>query len=58
MSGNSLSSWLSKFFNKCMAKGEFRNLLKTAQITPIPKLLLNLLLMIDQNPAFQPSPKF
>jgi len=30
-------SWLA-FFNKCVAKGEFPNLLKIAQITPIPKI--------------------
>jgi len=38
ISASSLSSWLSEFFNKCMAKGEFLNLLKIAQITPIPKI--------------------
>jgi len=38
ISANSLSSWLSEFFNKCMAKGEFPNLLKIVQITPIPKI--------------------
>jgi len=38
ISSSSLSSWLSEFFNKCMAKGEFPNLLKIAQITPIPKI--------------------
>ena len=38
ISASSLSSWLSEFFNKCMAKGKFPNLLKIAQITPIPKI--------------------
>jgi len=38
ISASSLSSWLSEFFNKCMAKGEFPNLLKIAQITPISKI--------------------
>jgi len=38
VSASSLSSWLSEFFNKCMAKGEFPNLLQIAQITPIPKI--------------------
>jgi len=38
ISASSLSSRLSEFFNKCMAKGEFLNLLKIAQITPIPKI--------------------
>jgi len=38
ISVSSLSSWLSQFFNKCMAKGEFPYLLKIAQITPIPKI--------------------
>jgi len=38
ISTSSLSLWLSEFFNKCMAKGEFPNLLKIAQITPIPKI--------------------
>ena len=38
ISASSWSSWLSEFFNKCMAKGEFPNLLKIAQITPIPKI--------------------
>jgi len=37
ISASSLSSWLSEFFNKCMAKGEFPNL-KIAQITSIPKI--------------------
>jgi len=37
-SASSLSSWLSEFFNKCMAQGEFPNILKIAQITPIPKI--------------------
>jgi len=32
------SSWLSDLFNKCMAKGEFPNLLKIAQVTPKPKI--------------------
>ena len=31
-------SWLFELFNKCVAKGEFANLLKIAQITPIPKI--------------------
>jgi len=38
ISASSLSSLLSEFFNKCMAKGEFPHLLKIAQITPIPKI--------------------
>jgi len=38
ISASSLSSWLSEIFNKCMAKGEFPNLLKIAQITSIPKI--------------------
>jgi len=38
LSANSLCSWLSKFFNKCIAKGAFPNLLKVAQITPIAKI--------------------
>jgi len=38
ISASSLSSWLSEFFNKCIAKSEFLNLLKIAQITPIPKI--------------------
>jgi len=38
ISASSLSSWLSEFLNKCMAKAEFPNLLKIAQITPIPKI--------------------
>jgi len=38
ISAGSLSSWLSGFFNKCMAKGEFPNRLKIAQISPIPKI--------------------
>ena len=38
ISASSLSSWLSEFFNKCMAKREFPNLLKSAKITPIPKI--------------------
>jgi len=38
ISASSLSSWLSEFFSKCMAKVEFPNLLKIAQITPIPKI--------------------
>ena len=38
ISASNLSSWLSEFFNKCMAKGEFLNLLKIAQITPIPRI--------------------
>jgi len=38
ISASSLSSWLSEFFNKCMAEGEFPNLLKIAQITLIPKM--------------------
>jgi len=38
ISASGLSSWLSKFFNKCMAKSEFPNLLKIAQITPIAKI--------------------
>jgi len=33
-----LSSWLSEIFNECMAKGEFPNLLKIAQITSISKI--------------------
>ena len=37
ISASSLSSWLSEF-NKCMAKREFPNLLKFAQIAPIPKI--------------------
>jgi len=39
ISASSLSSWLSEFFNKCMAAGKFPNLLKIEQITPIPKIL-------------------
>jgi len=38
ISARSLSSWLSEFFNKCIAKGEFPNLLKIAQTKPIPKI--------------------
>ena len=37
MSASSLSSWLSEFFNKCTAKGEFPNILKIAEIPPMPK---------------------
>ena len=33
MFANSLSSWLSGFFNKRKAKGEFPNILKIAQIS-------------------------
>ena len=38
ISASSLSSWSSEFFNKCIVKGKFPNLLKIAQITPIPKI--------------------
>ena len=38
ISASGLSSWLSEFFNKCMVKGDYPNLLKIAQITPIPKI--------------------
>jgi len=38
-SASGLSSWLSDFFNKGMAKGEFPNLLKIPQISPIPKTI-------------------
>jgi len=38
ISASRLSSWLSEFLNKCMAKDEFPNLLKIAQIAPIPKI--------------------
>jgi len=33
-----VSEWLSKFFNKCMATGEFPVSWKIAHITPIPKV--------------------
>jgi len=59
ISANSLSSWLSKFFNKSMTIGDFPNLSNIAQIAPIPKKLLpNLLTIMDQYPYFQHSPKF
>ena len=58
ISASSLSSWLSDFFNKCMEKGEFPNLLKIAQITPIPKITSPKLTIIGQYPYFQLSPKF
>jgi len=38
ISASRSSSWLSEFLNKCMAKGEFLDRLKIAQITPISKI--------------------
>ena len=38
LSNNLISSWLANYFNHCMTEGEFPDLMKIAQVTPVPKI--------------------